>query len=40
MVQQFVEYWVGGLILRLYDNTLSAEDAVCLRMRCEDDHDC
>jgi hypothetical protein len=39
MVQQF-EYWVGELRLRLCDNTLSAEDVVCLRMGCEDDHDC
>ena len=39
MVQQFVEYWVDGLSLRLFDNTFSAEDVVCLRMRCEDDHE-
>jgi hypothetical protein len=40
MVQQFVEYWVGGLRLRLFDNTWSTEDVVCLRMGCEDDYDC
>jgi hypothetical protein len=38
--EQFVESWAVGISRRLFDNTLSTEDDIYLRMRCEDDRQC